>query len=65
MISKEMRLNGTWGQFYGGFAWFVIWIAFNRHVESLKGFEKESKVIGFGFLRITMAAIERKQDSWR
>lgn len=30
------------GPDYGGFAWFVIWTAFNRHLESLKGFKKGS-----------------------
>lgn len=27
----------------GRFAWLVIWIAFNMHVKSLKGFKKGSK----------------------
>lgn len=39
------------GPDYGGFAWFVIWTAFNVHVESLKGFKKGSKVTGFAFLK--------------
>lgn len=46
-----MRLKGTWGQFYGEFAWFVIWAAFNMHVDSLKGFKEESKVLRFAFLK--------------
>lgn len=52
------------GPDYGGFAWFVIWTAFNMHVESLKGFKKRSKGIGFAILKNPCGSYrKKKQDS--